>query len=64
MTAMERIRALIVDDEPLAREGIHARLSSEPDVDVIGECRNGRLRTGARDRECRRALRKADSRID
>jgi two-component system LytT family response regulator len=39
---METIRALIVDDEPLAREGIAMRLRSEPDVDVIGECRNGR----------------------
>src|ERR671933_848227 len=39
---METIRALIVDDEPLAREGIRMRLGSEPDVDVVGECRNGR----------------------
>ncbi len=36
------IRALIVDDEPLAREGIRMRLTSQPDVDVVGECRNGR----------------------
>jgi two-component system LytT family response regulator len=39
---METIRALIVDDEPLAREGILMRLAAEPDVEVIGECRNGR----------------------
>src|SRR4051812_5475798 len=39
---MERIRALIVDDEPLAREGIRMRLDAQPDVDVVGECRNGR----------------------
>jgi two-component system LytT family response regulator len=38
----EKIRALIVDDEPLAREGIHMRLKREPDVEVIGECGNGR----------------------
>src|SRR5262245_38068676 len=39
---MEKIRVLIVDDEPLAREGIQMRLKPEPDVEVIGECRNGR----------------------
>jgi two-component system LytT family response regulator len=36
------IRALIVDDEPLAREGIRMRLEKEPDMEVIGECVNGR----------------------
>ncbi|HKX28349.1 MAG TPA: LytTR family DNA-binding domain-containing protein [Blastocatellia bacterium] len=39
---MEKIRVLIVDDEPLAREGIQMRLKSEPEIEVIGECRNGR----------------------
>src|SRR5947208_1505340 len=39
---MEKIRALIVDDEPLAREGIQMRLKQAPDIRVIGECRNGR----------------------
>lgn len=39
---MEKIRALIVDDEPLAREGIRMRLQKEPDMKVIGECGNGR----------------------
>lgn len=39
---MNKIRVLIVDDEPLAREGIQMRLKSEPDIEVIGECRNGR----------------------
>lgn len=39
---METIRALIVDDEPLARDGVRMRLDSQPDVWVIGECRNGR----------------------
>jgi len=37
----EKIRALIVDDEPLAREGIRIRLKKEPDIEVIGECGNG-----------------------
>jgi two-component system, LytTR family, response regulator len=39
---MEKIRALIVDDEPLAREGIRMRLAREPDIVVVGECSNGR----------------------
>ncbi|MBO0721077.1 MAG: response regulator transcription factor [Blastocatellia bacterium] len=38
----EKIRALIVDDEPLAREGILLRLKEAPDIEVIGECGNGR----------------------
>src|SRR5581483_11702374 len=39
---VEKIRVLIVDDEQLAREGIHGRLEREPDIEVIGECRSGR----------------------
>jgi two-component system LytT family response regulator len=39
---VEQIRALIVDDEPLAREGILMRLKEVPDIEVIGECGNGR----------------------
>jgi two-component system LytT family response regulator len=31
------IRTLIVDDEPLAREGLRLRLRDEPDVEVVGE---------------------------
>src|SRR6185312_9630508 len=37
-----KIRVLIVDDEPLAREGIRMRLQPAPDIEIIGECRNGR----------------------
>jgi len=36
------IRALIVDDEPLARRGIRQLLAPYRDVVVVGECRNGR----------------------
>jgi two-component system LytT family response regulator len=39
---MKKIRVLIVDDEPLAREGIRMRLDQEPDIEVLGECANGR----------------------
>jgi two-component system LytT family response regulator len=35
------IRALIVDDEPLARRGVSLLLSSQPDFSIVGECRNG-----------------------
>ena len=39
---MPEIRALIVDDEPLARRGIRQLLAAYPEVVVAGECRNGR----------------------
>lgn len=35
------IRALIVDDEPLARQGIRSFLSEETDVNIVGECADG-----------------------
>lgn len=38
----EPIRALIVDDEPAARETIRGLLSQDPDVTVVGECGDGR----------------------
>src|ERR1700735_4240614 len=36
------LRALIADDEPLARERLRFLLSRHEDVEVAGECRNGR----------------------
>src|SRR2546423_11064886 len=38
---MEKIRALIVDDEPLARERIRTLLEHESDIEVIAECGDG-----------------------
>ena len=38
---MANIRALIVDDEPLARERLRGLLEAEPDVAVVGECADG-----------------------
>jgi len=35
------IRALIIDDEPLAREGIKELLNAEADIKVVGECGDG-----------------------
>ncbi len=37
-----RLKVLIADDEPLARERLRFLLSAEQDVEVAGECRNGR----------------------
>ena len=37
-----KIRALIVDDEPLARSRVRELLATQPDVEVTGECGNGR----------------------
>ena len=36
-----RIKALIVDDEPLARDRIRELLKEHPEVEVIGEAKNG-----------------------
>jgi two-component system, LytTR family, response regulator len=35
------IRALIVDDEPIARAGIRKLLDGQSDVTIVGECRDG-----------------------
>jgi two-component system LytT family response regulator len=35
------IRTLVVDDEPLAREGIMALLAQDPAIEVIGNCADG-----------------------
>jgi DNA-binding NarL/FixJ family response regulator len=35
------VRALIVDDEPLARRGVILRLRRFKDVEVVGECGDG-----------------------
>jgi len=35
------VRVLIVDDEPLAREGVLLRLRTIADVEIVGECGDG-----------------------
>lgn len=35
------MRALIVDDEPLARRGLALRLRRINDIEIVGECENG-----------------------
>jgi two-component system, LytTR family, response regulator len=39
---MKAIRAMIVDDEPLARRGIRQLLASHRDIEVVAEARNGK----------------------
>jgi two-component system, LytTR family, response regulator len=34
---MNRIRVLVVDDEPLARTGVRTMLEADPEMDVVGE---------------------------
>ena len=36
-----KIRALIVDDEPLARRGLLRLLKKDTDIEVVGECGDG-----------------------
>ena len=36
------MRTLIVDDMPLARQRVRSCLAREPDVEIVGECANGR----------------------
>lgn len=36
-----KIRALIVDDEPLARERLRKLLEKEPEIELLGECADG-----------------------
>ncbi len=38
---MAKIRTLIVDDEPLARERLRGMLAAEDSVEIVGECRSG-----------------------
>lgn len=42
MTAGGRIRALIIDDEPLARRKIRRMLARDPEVEILDDCANGR----------------------
>jgi len=37
----EKLRVVIVDDEPIAREGVRVQLKSIPDVAIVAECANG-----------------------
>jgi two-component system LytT family response regulator len=36
-----KIRTLVVDDEPMARERVLTLLNQQPDIEVVGECADG-----------------------
>ncbi len=38
---MKKIKTLVVDDEPLARERLTGLLFNEPDIEIVGQCRDG-----------------------
>jgi two-component system LytT family response regulator len=38
---MKKIRTLVVDDEPLARERLTSLLAAEADIEIVGQCRDG-----------------------
>ena len=38
MSMNEKIRVLIVDDEPLARQTIRLLLADDPEIEIAGEC--------------------------
>ena len=42
VTDIKHIRALVIDDEPLARGMIREMLEHDPEAEVVGECANGR----------------------
>jgi two-component system LytT family response regulator len=42
MSEPNRIRVLVVDDEPLARGMVREMLDSDPEAEIVGECSNGR----------------------
>jgi two-component system, LytTR family, response regulator len=42
VTDAPRIRALVIDDEPLARDMIREMLEGDSDVEIVAECANGR----------------------
>lgn len=44
---MSKLRVLVADDEPVARAGIVSLLARDPELDVAGECGDGRSAVSA-----------------
>src|SRR6478735_7160249 len=40
---MKKIRVLVVDDEPLAREGVLAMIQNDPELEIIGTAPDGQV---------------------
>jgi NarL family two-component system response regulator LiaR len=49
---MNSIKVLIVDDHAIVRKGIRSLLSTEPDIDVVGEAADGAQAVAAAGRLC------------
>ena len=47
VTSGEKLRVLIVDDEPLARDGVRIHLQREADIDIVGEAADGNAAVSA-----------------
>jgi two-component system LytT family response regulator len=47
---MSMLRTLVVDDEEIARRGLRIRLERAGDIDIVGECSNGREAVAAIER--------------
>ena len=43
MTTLEKIKVLLVDDHEMVRMGVSAYLSTQQDIEVIGEAPNGKI---------------------
>ena len=41
MTAPDRLRVLVADDEAIARDGLCALLAADPEVEVVAQCADG-----------------------
>jgi DNA-binding NarL/FixJ family response regulator len=41
MTGDAPLRVIVADDHPVFRQGIHAALAAEPDIEVVGEAADG-----------------------
>jgi two-component system LytT family response regulator len=44
---MDRIRVMVVDDEPLARSGLKKLCDRDPELELVGECADGRSAVAA-----------------
>ncbi len=51
MASATKIRCLVVDDEPLAREKLRGMLKKHAEIEVIAECTNGREAVAAIEKE-------------